>query len=138
MRSPAQARIKRSRAVELLATGCSYDEIAQQVGFTNRGSAHRAVSKALTERQAENIDLLRAMEGDRLDRLQSAMWDRAMTGDVRAVHAVSQVISQRIRLFGLDQYGPGHFDVTPQVLVVGPAEGNPGEATGDLSLDGGS
>ena len=84
------------------------------------------MSKALSERQAENIDFLRAMEGDRLDRLQSALWDRAMTGDVRAVHAVSHIISQRIRLFGLDHYGPGHFDAAPQVLVVGPAEGNQG------------
>jgi hypothetical protein len=49
-----------------------------------------------------------------------------MTGDVRAVHAVSGIISQRIRLFGLDQYGPGYVDAHPQVLVVGPAEGNQG------------
>src|SRR3954465_6000817 len=31
-------RIKRSRAVELLAEECSYAEIAQKIGFTNRGS----------------------------------------------------------------------------------------------------
>lgn len=33
----AVLRIKRTRAVELLVTGCSYGEIARQVGFTNRG-----------------------------------------------------------------------------------------------------
>lgn len=85
----------------------------------------------MSERQAENIDFLRALEGDRVDRLQSALWDRAMTGDVRAVHAVSHIISQRIRLFGLDRYAHGYFDAAAQVLVVGPAEGNPGEATVD-------
>ena len=124
MRSLAEARIKRSRAVELLQAGCSHDQIARQVGFTNRGSAHRAVSKALSERQAEGIDLLRAIEGDRLDALQASVWPRAEAGDVRAINTVLKVISCRIRLFGLDQNGSGHVDATPQVLVVGPDEGN--------------
>ena len=43
MKSLAQARVKRARAVELAVEGHSYEEIAQRVGYSNRGSAHRAV-----------------------------------------------------------------------------------------------
>ncbi len=46
-----------------------------------------------------------------------------MAGDLRAINVVLTVINSRIRLLGLDQYGSGHLDATPQVLVVGPAEG---------------
>ena len=118
MRSLAEARLKRSRAVELLAEGFCYDEIARRVGFTNRGSAHRAVSKALSERQAENVDLLRAQEGDRLDAIQAALWDQAMTGDPRAVSVVVKVIACRIRLFGLDHHDGDRGG--PTQLVTGP------------------
>ena len=131
MRTLAEARLKRSRAVEFLARGYSYDDIARVVGFTNRGSAHRAVSKALSERQAENIDLLRVVEGDRLDALQAALWDQAMAGDLRAVAMIRRIIESRIRLFGLDQRPDGNAGL-PTSLVVGAPEGNPGEATDDV------
>ena len=121
MRSLAEARIKRSRAVELLAEGCSYDEIPRQIGFTNRGSAHRAVSKALSEREVEDVDELRASELVRLDRLQSAVWAKAMTGDIRAVNTVVKIIGQRARLLGLGgRAGPEQRGAFPQMLVVGP------------------
>ena len=127
MRSLASARLKRSRAVELLAEGFCYDGIARQVGFTSRGSAHRAVSKALSERQVENIDLLRALEGNRLDMLQAAVWDRAMAGDLRAINTVVNVIGCRIRLFALDQWArDGGNPERPGGLVVGPVEGDTG------------
>jgi len=127
MRSLAEARIKRTRAVELLAEGCSYDEIARQIGFTNRGSAHRAVSKALSEREAEGVDELRAVELARLDRLQAVVWDKAVNGDVRAVNTAVKIIGQRVRLLGLGgRAGPEHPEAVPQVLVVGP-EGNQGD-----------
>jgi hypothetical protein len=47
MRTLATARLKKVRALQLAADGQSYDQIARAVGFTNRGSAHRAVFKAL-------------------------------------------------------------------------------------------
>jgi hypothetical protein len=101
MKSLAQARVKRARAVELLADGGSYDQIAREVGYSHRGSAHRAVSKALAERETEAVDQLRRVELDRLDRLQAAMWSRAMDGDVRAINMILRVIDQRVRLLGL-------------------------------------
>ena len=130
MKSLAQARIKRVRALELVAEGKSYDEIALAVGYSHRGSAHRAVFKALDDREAEDVDHLRAIELARLDALQVALWDRAMDGDVEAVLAVLRIMDRRIRLLGLvTSRSSGHASEETIAMVVGPLEGNPEGAT---------
>lgn len=111
--------------MKLVAQGMSYDEVAKAVGYGHRGSAHRAVSKALAEREVEGVDELRALELARLNRLQSSLWDKAMAGDVRAVDWVVRIIAQRVRLLGLGATGLGLPGASDQVLVVGPPEGNP-------------
>ena len=67
MKSLAQARLKRARAVGLVADGKSYTEVAEAVGYRHRGSAHRAVFQALAEREMEAVDDLRALELARID-----------------------------------------------------------------------
>jgi len=99
--SPALAKWRSCRAVELLADGKTYEEIARGVGYANRGTAHRVVAKALAENLHQNIELLRTLEGERLDRLQTAFWDRAISGDRQAAHAVLKIIEQRCRLYSL-------------------------------------
>jgi hypothetical protein len=126
MKSLAQARMRRTKALELAAQGLSYDEIARRAGFAHRGSAHRAVFKALDAREAENVDQLRALELDRLDALQASNWEKAVTGDHRSVLLVLRVIEARIRVLGLDRKHAG--DGTPSLtsLLSGPAEPTPG------------
>jgi len=130
VKSLAQARMKRGRAVELVAGGMSYDEVARAVGYSHRGSAHRAVYKALAERELEAVEGLRALELARLEALQAAIWDDAMRGDIRAGRAVLRIIDQRVRLLGLREF-PVHQDQQRGLkhLVV-PPEGNPGDAPG--------
>jgi hypothetical protein len=130
MRSVAEARLRRVRALELLANGCSYDEIARQVGFSHRGSAHRAVTKALAEREAEDIDSLRALECARLDALQLVHWQKALDGDVRAASLVLRIMDQRTRLLGLSApkspEAGGDSRLRGMILT---REGNAGDAT---------
>src|SRR5450759_2427297 len=76
------AAIRRVRAVELLASGCTYQQVADELGYTSRGTAHSVVGKALREQTAEAVADLRDLENARLDSLQVALWDAAMTGDV--------------------------------------------------------
>lgn len=130
MKSLAEARLKRARAVELVAQGESYDEVARAVGYSHRGSAHRAVSKALREREVEAVDELRALELLRLDALQAALWDDAMRGDAVAATSILRIIGQRARLLGLQQSGllPDQHGGCRQ-LVVSTYEGNPEEPT---------
>jgi hypothetical protein len=127
VKSLAQARAKRARAVELLIDGLSYDEIARQVGFTHRGSAHRAVSRALAEREHDAVDTLRRVELNRLDRLQAAVWSQATGGEVAAIDLILKIIEQRMRLFGLHR--EPERPSAPLLVADPPAEGNAGEAT---------
>ena len=123
-RSLAEARIKRTRAVELLATGRSYDEIARQIGFTNRGRPIRGFQGVIRAPGGERR-LPASYRGRPARQLQSAVWAMPCRG--RAASALSpMVIRSRIRLYGLDQHGPATFDDGPQVLVVGRAEDNQG------------
>ncbi len=94
----------------------SYDQIAREVGYANRGTAHRVVAKALSERLADNIDELRAMEIARLDALQASIWERAMNGDLRAINTIRCIIATRCRLLGL--HGTRKRHVAPFNLVM--------------------
>ncbi len=92
---------RRARAVELAIEGHTYEQIADAVGYSNRGSAHRAVKKALDQRIAEGVDELRRLEVDRLDALQSSLWPQALAGDLAAAGQVLRIINTRSRLLGL-------------------------------------
>jgi hypothetical protein len=102
----ALATWRASRAVELLSEGKTYDQIATEVGYANRGTAHRVVRKALAERLAENIESIRWLEGDRLEDLLRAHWPKAMDGDIPSARVILKIINMRCRLYGL-------YDVPP-------------------------
>ena len=46
-------------AIELRAAGLSYDQIAAEVGYANRGTAYNVVPQALAARQAHSADQMR-------------------------------------------------------------------------------
>lgn len=52
-------------------------------------------------READAVDQHRAIEVQRLDSLQVGLWDRAVSGDAKAVNAMLRIINQRRRLRGL-------------------------------------
>ena len=133
MKSLAEARLKRARAVALVAEGKSYDEVAREAGYAHRGSAHRAVSRALDEREVQGVELLRQLEGERLDAMLAALWPRIETGDVAAIRTALAITDRRMRLFGFTgRRGVRRVvgeDGEGGVLVVPPPEGNPRAAT---------
>jgi uncharacterized protein YbjT (DUF2867 family) len=79
------------------------------------------VARALREQTAEAVADLRDLENARLDALQVALWDAAMTGDVRAVIAIVQIVKARVHLNGLEPARDG-FGATsaPRTVVVPP------------------
>lgn len=130
MKSIAEARLKRIQAVELLTAGYSYDEIAREVGYANRGSAHRAVSKALTEHEIEAVNELRAKEFKRLDALYSTFWPEARDGDPSAAEVLLRITEQRARLYGIREINPPKNALYGGAILVQPwLEGNAGEET---------
>ncbi len=128
----AMASWKACRAVELMLKGRSYDQIAHEVGYANRGTAHRVVAKALAQRLADHIDQLRELELARLDALQASLWAKAEKGDLRAVNACVRIIDKRCRLLGL--YGFKEAQEPLQTLVID-HQGNPGKATSVVAGD---
>jgi transposase len=95
------SNFRRARAVELALAGHSYDQIAEQIGYSNRGTAWRVVQRALRDREAEAVDVYREVELARLDALQSACWESACAGDRQAVDTVLRIIEKRARLMGI-------------------------------------
>ena len=103
----AEVMERRTRVVELANAGLDYDEIAAELGCANRSGAWKAHQRALETHQKETVEGHRALELERLDALQLAVWPKAMTGDVRSVVTVLRIIDRRIRLLGLDSGKPG-------------------------------
>ncbi len=116
--SRAVAAVKRTKVVEAVAGGATYEQAARQAGYATRSGAYKAFWQAMDTREADGVDTHREMELQRLDALQRALWDKAMGGDVKAVNAIARLIEQRTRLLGLDK----HTGATAQTVVMSPAD----------------
>jgi hypothetical protein len=97
----AQAE-KEARIIELRRTGATWELIAKLTGYANPSGAYKAYQRALGKIVQPKIDELRAVEVDRLDRLQFAIWERAKDGDIKAIDAVLRILDRRTRILGLD------------------------------------
>lgn len=115
-RNRALAAARHARAVELAAAGRTYEQIAGELGYANRGTVHRIVAQALRRETTEAVGELRRLEVDRLDALQQSLWESALRGDVNAAKAVLRIIETRCRLLGLSASGPN--SVGPRAVVV--------------------
>jgi hypothetical protein len=100
-RNTALAAWRRTRAVELATQDFTYQQIADELGYANRGTVHRIVQRALESRLTEGVDQLRDLEIDRLDAMQAALWQAASAGDTQAATAIVKIIDKRCRLLGL-------------------------------------
>jgi hypothetical protein len=118
-RNKALAAARRVRAVELKAAGYTYSQVANELGYTSKGTAYNIVTKALREQTAEAVTDLRDLENARLDALQHALWDAAMTGDVRSATVIVQIVQARVHLNGLEPARGGFGGMQePQTVVM--------------------
>ena len=101
-RNRALAVARQVRAVELATRGMTYQQIADELGYSKRGTVYRLVHSALTRDLHEDVESHRRLERGRLDALQVSLWEKAMAGDTTAAHQVIQIIRTRCRLLGLD------------------------------------
>lgn len=105
---------KRARALDLRKAGATYDQIAQQLGYANRGNAQRAVQTALKEITAEPARDVLTLELERLDAMLLGLWPQARRGNLGAVDRVLRIQERRARLLGLDS--PARFSVEAENL----------------------
>lgn len=104
-----EAQEKRAKALRLAAMKWSYDQIAAECGYTNRGSAHRAVQQALKDIPAEAINDIRRVELLGLDDMERAVMARALNGDLGAIRTMLRIKDHRAKLLHLydDKAEPG-------------------------------
>jgi hypothetical protein len=96
---------RRKKAIALKLAGLDYQAIADQLGYADRAAAwidiDRALKKNLAE-EAEQVELLRHVAVQQLNRLQAAVWPKAVKGDTRAAETALRVITQRCKLQGVE------------------------------------
>jgi hypothetical protein len=92
---------RQRQALKLRWAGASYRAIAQQLGCS-LGNAWKSVRAGIKKTLQEPADEVRRLENDRLDRLQLALWQRALEGDLHAADRVLRVMKRRAELNGLD------------------------------------
>lgn len=93
-----------AQAVALRKQGFSFRQIASRMGMSVDG-VHSAVVRSLrklNEQTRLETAELRALEGEKLDTLQAAIWKRAIEGDLPAFDRVLKLMERRAALYGLD------------------------------------
>lgn len=96
---------RQAQAVELRKAGCTFQQIADQLGYAGHQGAYKAVMAALRKTLQEPSDELRTMELERLDAMLNALWPQIMARNQftpRAVEVALKVMDRRAALVGLD------------------------------------
>lgn len=80
-----------TRVLALRRAGAGFDHVADRLGITE-DRARDLFDRALS---AVDLDVRRALELDRLDRLHMAVWGAAANGDLNAVDRVLKIAERR-------------------------------------------
>lgn len=107
------------RAYEMRISGKSWWDISKALGVNEHTAANlmherlRKVSELVDEGSKRNLLIT---ELERLDRLQSAVWEKAMEGDVKSISVALAVIDRRAKFLGLEE--ASSVNVTSNTIVV--------------------
>jgi hypothetical protein len=102
---------RRRRVVELRRTGATLESIASVIsskfGLPNydRRRAFDDLKFGLAEINREyqlDTEALRREHLETIDRLQMALWSKAIGGDVKAIDSITRLLERKSRLCGLD------------------------------------
>lgn len=115
-------RERSQQALQLRLAGMDYDSIAARLGYRDHSGPRKAVERLLDRREAEGAERYRKVEGDRLDRLQTAVWANAMRGDVESVRTCLSIMARRAKLFGLDAPTAVSFQMSDTEFAASVAE----------------
>ena len=93
---------KEVKVLELRRAGLTWQRIAEETGYADHTGAYAAYKRAIKRTMQQPADELREAELDRIDRLQLALWPKAMKGDNASVNTIVRLMERRARLLGLD------------------------------------
>lgn len=93
---------KEVKVLELRRSGLTWQRIAEKTGYADHTGAYAAYKRAVKRTQQQPADELREQEVDRIDRLQVAIWNKALQGDMKAILTIVRLMERRAKLLGLD------------------------------------
>ena len=93
---------KEVKVLELRRSGLTWQNIAERTGYADHTGAYAAYKRAIKRTQQQPANELREQELDRIDRLQLAIWDKALDGDTKAIFTIVRLMERRAKLLGLD------------------------------------
>lgn len=93
---------RQQQALNLRIAGASFEQIAQQLGYSGRSAARNAIVAILKRREQEPADELRKIESERLDTVQLGIWKAAAGGHLEALDRLLRLMARRAALLGLD------------------------------------
>ena len=98
----AEREAKELKVLDLRRAGFTFQRIAEEVGYATPSGAQRALERIMTRNVPQAPEEFRWQELDRLDRMQVALWPRAMKGDDKAINTIVRLMERRARLVGID------------------------------------
>ncbi|WP_461152340.1 hypothetical protein [Saccharopolyspora tripterygii] len=93
---------RRERALQLRLSGATFQQIADELGYTDKTAAYKSIRHALDRIGREEAQELFDLDLARLDRLLMAVWPQAMKGDLFAVDRALKIMERRARMVGYD------------------------------------
>lgn len=88
----------RTKALELRLAGVSYGKISTTLGLADAVEARAAVLTALDDDELDAADDAVLLEVQRVDRLHTALWPRAVKGDLGALDRLMRLSERRLAL----------------------------------------
>lgn len=102
--------------MQLRILGYTFDAIARQCNYHDRGAAYHAVQRELKRTVQQPADELRQLEVERLDALLRTFLPKALKGDTWSADRVLAVMERRAKLLGLD-VPPPQAEMVQPVMV---------------------
>ena len=102
------------KVLELRRAGLTWQRISEEAGYADASGAYAAYKRAIKRTMQQPADELREQELDRIDRLQLALWPKAMKGDNASINTIVRLMERRARLLGLDK----PIEIKQDVLVI--------------------
>lgn len=91
---------RNGQAVELWRAGVPVPEIASRLSFPDEDAVWAVLDAAVLQAREPSVADQRRLEMDRLDRLQAALWPKAVRADKDSIDRVLRVMDMRYRLRG--------------------------------------
>jgi hypothetical protein len=114
----AAETVRRAQAVQMRLAGHTFDEIATELHYHDRGTAYRAVKLALSQVGREDARELRDLDLMRLDRMLAIIWPQIEDGDLAAVDRALRILKRRAEILGYDQQNVVHINASQTTVSV--------------------